>query len=152
MVWDPFEEIVRMHKEMDEIFHRAFSGYRLLPHGREKELVKYRGFRMPVADLRETENSVIATVEIPGADKKDIDLNVTENTIEVKVEKKTEKEIKEKGKYSYEAKSHQFYRALPLPAKVRPDDAVATYQDGILRIEIPKVKKLEAKKKKIEIK
>lgn len=152
MIWDPFEEMRRMHEEMDRLFSRTFRTAKLLPGKEGKELVKYSGFRMPVADVKETDNSVLTTFEIPGADKKDIDLNITENIIEVKVEKKSEKEVKEKGSYSYEARASQFYRALPLPAAVEADKAEATYKDGILKVEIPKIKKIEAKKKRIEIK
>ncbi|MBW2976342.1 Hsp20/alpha crystallin family protein [Candidatus Woesearchaeota archaeon] len=151
MAWDPFEEIRRMHEEMDRLFGRIFTG-KMLPYGKGKELAKYSGFRMPVAEIRETENSIIATLELPGVDKKDIDLNVTESSVEVKVESKAEKEVKGKGKYSYEAKSQQFYRRLPLPAEVKAGDAEAEYKDGILKVEIPRVKKLESKKKKIDIK
>ena len=151
MAWDPFDEIRRMHEEMDRLFGRAFGRTGLLEHGKGKELSKYEGFRVPVADVKETENSVTASIEIPGVEKKDIELNVTENSIEVKVEKKAEKEVKEKGSYSYEAKSHSFYRALPLPAEVKSSEAKADYKNGILRVEIPKVKVLEVKKKKIEI-
>ena len=120
-----------------------------MPQG--KGLAKYSGFRVPVDDIKETENSVIASVEVPGVEKKDIELNVTENSIEVKVEKKAEKEVKEKGSYSYKSRSHSFYRALPLPAEVKSSEAKAEYKNGVLTVEIPKVKKLEAKKKKIRI-
>ncbi|MBI2523222.1 Hsp20/alpha crystallin family protein [Candidatus Woesearchaeota archaeon] len=142
MVWDPFEEIKRMHEEMDRVFGRAF-GARLLGYSKGKELSKYEGLRVPVADVRETENSVIANIEIPGVEKKDIELNVTENSIEVKVEKRAENEVKEKGSYSYESRSHSFYRALPLPAGVKADEAKAEYKNGLLKVEIPKVKKIE---------
>lgn len=77
---------------------RAF-GARLLGYGKEKELSKYEGFRVLIADVKETENSVIASLEIPGVEKKDIDLNITENSIEVKIEKKAEKEFKEDLKF-----------------------------------------------------
>jgi HSP20 family protein len=150
MTYDPFDEVRKMHEEMDRIFGRVF-GARMLPH-KGIELEKYKDFRMPLSDLKETDNKVIATFEIPGANKEDIDLNITENSIEVKAEQKTEKEIKEKGRYSYESRSHSFYRALPLPAEVKAEDAEARYKDGILKVEIPKVKKLEARKKKIEVK
>lgn len=110
-----------------------------------------KGFRTPLSDIRETETKVIATFELPGADKGEIDLNVTEDTIEIKVSKKAEKEVKDKNKYSYEARSSQFYRALPLPTTVKAHQAKATYKNGILNIEIPK-EKVEKKKKKITIK
>jgi HSP20 family protein len=155
MAWNPFDEISRMHEEMDKIFNRIFRSYRpLLETGKEKgkSLAKYLDYRIPTADVRETPDSVIVSFEVPGADKKDIDLNVTENRVEVKVEKKAEKEVKRKGLYSYEARSNQFYRALPLPTEVIPDKAQATYKDGLLKVEIPKVKKIGQRKKRVEIK
>jgi HSP20 family protein len=151
---DPFDELARMHEEIDRLFSRFFRTSKpLLGFGREgRELAKYESFRAPLADIRETENFVIATFELPGADKNDIELNVDENRIEVKVEKKAEKEVKKKGAYSYEARSHQYYRALPLPAEVESEKIEAVYKDGILKVEIPKVKKVKEKKKRIEIK
>lgn len=146
---DPFDELTKMHEEIDRLFSRLFRTRPLLGRSEGKELAKYEGFRTPAVDVRETENSVIAAIELPVADKKDIDLNVTENKIEISVKKKTEKELKKKGFYSYEARAHQYYRALPLPTEVIADKADAIYKDGILRIEIPKVKKA-IKKKKIE--
>jgi HSP20 family protein len=105
--------------------------------------------RIPVTDVVETENSVIATFELPGVEKQNIQLNVTEDTVEVKVEKKAEKEIKDKETYSYEMRSQSFYSALPLPAEVVAENADASYKNGILRVEIPKAKKHT---KNIEIK
>src|SRR3989344_9393088 len=115
MIWDPFEEIRRMHEEMDRVFSRMFRSSKLLPGKEGKELAKYSDFRMPVADVKETQSSVLAVFEIPGTQKEDIELNITKNMIEVKAQKKHEREVKEKGRYSYEARTSQFYRALPLP-------------------------------------
>jgi len=150
MIWDPIEDIKRMHSEMDGLFGGVLGSHRLVPHCTSKELLKHGNLRMPLADIMETENNVIATFEIPGATKEDIDLNITDKNVEVKAEKKSEKEVKGEAKYAYQAKSHQFYRSLPLPTEVNADEAKANYKDGILRVEIPKVKE-EAKKKKIEI-
>jgi HSP20 family protein len=155
MFWDEDfnEEIARIHEEMDRLFNRMFMTNRpLLGFERSRrELAKYHGFRMPAADIQETESGVIATFEIPGVDKKDINLNVTENSIEVRVEKKAEKEEKKKGSYIYKGLSSSFYRRLPLPAEVNAEKASATYKNGILRVEIPKTKKEKEKKKRILI-
>lgn len=105
--------------------------------------------RIPISDLVETESSVIATFELPGVEKEDIQLNVTEDSIVVKVEKNIEKEADEKEGYSYEIRSHSFYSALPLPAEVDADNSNASYKNGILKVEIPKAKK---QTKRIEVK
>ncbi len=137
MAWDPFEEMRRMQEEMQ----RAFG--RLQPSGGRGT----QGFsRTPVSDVRETESSVIADIELPGVDKKDINLIVTDDFIEVSVSSKKEKEIREKKRYSYEASSKAFYRKLPLPTEVDADKAKAEYRNGILRVEMPK--KAVAKKEK----
>ncbi len=154
-IWD-FDDfdvsIRRVHEELDGVFSRMFEGLRpMLGYG-GKQLQKWSEFRMPVSNVYQTENSVIATFELPGVDKKDIDLNVTENSIEVSVKAKAEKEEKEKGFYAYQAKAQSFYRKVPLPAEAKADQADASYREGVLRVEIPKTKKEIKKGKKIEIK
>ena len=160
MAWNhgnPFEEMERLHEEMEQLFNRLHGsehyGRKELEHkqGKGREL-QTTNFRIPLSNIYETENSVIAAFEMPGVDKKDIELNITDTHIEVKVEKTTENEDKHKGIHRYESKSSQFYRALPLPVKADSEKASAEYKDGILRIEVPKVKKIEDKKKRILIK
>ncbi len=148
MVWDPFDEMYRMYEEMDRFFNRAFRSSRPLIESKEKgKSLTKKDFRMPIADIKETEKNVLATFELPGADKKDIELNITDDRIEVKVEKKEEREVKDKGSYIYSSASSHFYRSLPIPAEVNPEKAKASYKNGILRIEVPKTKKLQKSKK-----
>ncbi len=150
MTWDPFEDLGRMHEEMDRLFGRVFS--RPL-WGKGKELVPFRKARVPVSDIKESEKNVIANIELPGIPKENIELNVTEDYIEVKAQQKAEKEVKKKGMYSYQSSASQFYKKLPLPAEVKPDQAVAEFKDGLLKVEIPKVKQIEHKKStKVKIK
>lgn len=145
MAWDiePFEGLRKLREDMDRMFNKAFES---LPASKEFG----KGFRMPKADVQETENSVIATIELPGVEKENIDLNISEKSIEVKAKKKQEKEEKGKEKYSYSKSSSQFYRRVPLPAEVNSDEANAVYKNGVLKVQIPKTKK--EKKKKINIK
>ncbi len=149
MIWEPFEEFKAIQEEMERLF--AKTRHLLGFENQGKSLAKTNNFiRAPISDVVETENSVVASFELPGADKKDIELNVDDSFIEVKVEKKIEAEVKKKGFYSYETRAHQFYRKLPLPAEVIAEKTKATYKNGMLRIEIPK-KKQALKKKRIEI-
>jgi HSP20 family protein len=154
MIWDPFEEIARMHEEIDRLFSRVVRGTTPLLGTRGmkgKELAEYGYMRTPISNVYETENSVIATFELPGVEKKDIELNVNDSDIEVKVKKNVEKELRKKGVYSYERSAQQFYRRIPLPVQVKPEQVKAEYKNGVLRVEIPKAKKTESKKKKIQI-
>lgn len=149
MWWNPFDEF-------DEMFERIWGrpGRTLLPHYKEGEKGELTPYRSPVTDLYETDKSIVATMELPGVNKEDIELNVTDNQIEVKVEKKIEKEEKDKkkGYYRYESRCKSFYRSIPLPVEVDASKAEATYKDGVLKVELPKKFKEEKKKNKIVVK
>jgi len=142
-ILDPFEDLRRMHEEMDSLFGRVFRTERPLL-GEGKNLPA----RVPVSGIKETEKSIIAQIELPGVPKENIQLHVTEDAMEVRAEQKQEKEVKKKGAYSYQASASQFYRKIPLPKEVKPDQAVAVFKDGLLKVEIPKAKKIEHKKPK----
>lgn len=144
------EEIARIHAEMEELFNRfagrAFRGD-LLTGPRDLEQRR----RMPLADVFETEGSVVASIELPGIDKENIDLNVSDDYIEVRVEKREEKKDRKNGTYYYSEINRNFYRRIPLPTQIKPGESKATFNNGVLRIEAPKARKeLKGTKVKIE--
>lgn len=137
-----------MNNRLIELFYGSDLGKcaALMPKCESPEKIT----RLPVADIQETEKSVIATFELPGVKKEEIELSITEDRVEVKVERKIEKEAKEDDSYAYEMQANSFYGALPLQTEVIAENAEASYKDGMLRVEIPKAKKAE--KKRIEVK
>lgn len=153
--WDPFEEMRRLQDEMNRLARSLRGDAPLLGEkaSKGKDIVPLHDrFRVPVTDLYETDKSVVAQFELPGVDKKDIQLNVTDDAVEVKVEKKVESEEKKKGFYRYESRSSQFYRRLPLPEGMDAAKAEASYKDGVLKVEVPKTARVVSKGRKIEIK
>jgi len=149
MIENIFEEMRRLQSELNRSFGDFWNSdeYKALPNpsGKSQDLV----MRNPLTDLEETDKEIIATFELPGVDKKDIQLNITENKIEVKVEKKKEAKVEKKDFYSMERRYTGFYRAIHLPEGVHPEKAKAKYENGILEVRIPKA---EAKKiSKIDI-
>jgi HSP20 family protein len=139
---DIFEELWRMQKRMDELFEQGYD-VPLLAYGPEGKVLAKKDspsgiWRSPRCSLCETENSIQAAFELPGVDKKDIQLNVTDESIEVKVEKKQEKEVKGKDSYSYQSAMQSFYRHIPLSKKVDSSKVKASYKDGVLKLDIPK--------------
>ena len=133
-----FEQWRKMQREMDRLFQDLSGPTRPLLPGSEKNLSVQEGYRTPVTDLRETESAFIAAIELPGVSKGDISLNVTDKTIEVRVDRKQESKVEEKGVTRYSAVSRQFYRNFPLPKPVTPKNAEAELRDGILRVTVPK--------------
>ncbi len=136
-----FDEIRKLQREIDRIFQNFW--------GREDFQNLEIGMRTALYDLEETNNEVIARFEIPGVDKKDIQLTVTDNSIEVKAEKKQEAKT-EKKEFKSEKRSYKgFYKRIVLPTTVNSEETKAEYKEGILEIKVPKKEK--AKKKKIEV-
>ncbi|HEY4541420.1 MAG TPA: Hsp20/alpha crystallin family protein [Noviherbaspirillum sp.] len=97
------------------------------------------GWSMLGGDLFEDENRVIVRLEVPGMDKNDLDVEVEGGMLVVRGEKRFQREETE-GRYRVlQCAYGSFRRAVPLPVSVKADQAKASYRDGVLRIELPKV-------------
>lgn len=91
--------------------------------------------REPLVDVMEEDDAISVTAEVPGVDKKDIDLEITGDTLTIKVDKDERK----------------YYKEVKLPSEVDVDSAKASYHNGILDIELKKVKgKKKGKKIKLD--
>jgi len=155
-----FDEIRRMQEGMDSVFNAFFSAeplsgteFLLENESGGKNLVP-SNYRAPTSDLYETEKEIVAEIDMPGVDKKDIQVNVTKDSIEIKAEKKKEvkEEDKKKGMFRLERSLSGLYRKFALPKNVDPDKADAEYRDGVLKITVPKLRIEQMKKKLLEIK
>lgn len=135
MVWrrrrTPFDNIFDVWDRFMESFWKDFEPVQ-------------EGFREPESEIVETDNEVIVTMELPGVNKEDIDLKITEDTITVKVEEKAELKTETSFKKHYKG----FYKTLKLPVRVKPEEAKASYKNGILEL---KIKKAETGGKRVRI-
>ena len=93
---------------------------------------------VPSIDVAETDTEIVVKVEVPGMDKKDIEITLTEGLLTVKGERKTDHEEKDEKIYMTESHYGSFCRTLRLPNDVKTDQVDATYKDGILKIVLPK--------------
>ena len=94
--------------------------------------------RTPYVDLYEKDNNLIAEIELPGVNKEDIKLSVEDGYLNISAEKKYEKEDKDKKYRKYERAYSFFQRSLKLPDEVDESKVKAKYEDGILKVVIPK--------------
>jgi HSP20 family protein len=93
---------------------------------------------VPSMDLQETENAYVLTAEMSGIDPQNVDISVRSGALELKGEKKEEKESDQTGTGWTERRYGAFHRQIPLDQDIKEDEVKATYKNGILRIEIPK--------------
>ena len=139
--------IERFHRDIDKVFENFFTDFRF-PSIFESE--KDGGFS-PKVNVSEDHKNVDVSVELPGMNKKDIEVSLKENILTIKGEKNTEKEEKKKDYYHVERSYGKFQRSIKLPAEVEDDKVDASFKDGILNIRLPKTAKAQEKGRLIEI-
>jgi HSP20 family protein len=104
---------------------------------------------LPTIDVSETDDHVIVRAEVPGMDKKDINITMSDGLLTIQGEKKQEKE-EEKENYRFVERHYgSFSRSLRIPNGVDADKIDASYKDGVLKVAVPKSE--PEKSRKIEI-
>lgn len=103
----------------------------------------------PAVDIYDNDEKICIKAELPGVDKKDINVDVKDGVLTLTGERSYEKDVKEESYHRKERAFGKFHRSFTLPEGLDPEKIGADYKDGILRIEIPKAE--EKKPKKIEI-
>lgn len=148
--------IAEMERAFDRFFGRGFAS---LWHGRDfpvmdslfgDSLLEFNGQRLPNIDVVDRDNEILVRAELPGVEKKDLSISLTDNLLTIKGEIKTEKK-EEKGDYHRrEISSSAFARTFTLPGSVDSNKAAASLKDGVLEISLPKAE--SSKKRNIEVK
>ncbi|HUW29416.1 MAG TPA: Hsp20/alpha crystallin family protein [Sulfuriferula sp.] len=135
---NPFEEMDRLFEGfLQRGWMRPFRWER--PLWKELEL-PFEG-KMPSVDIVDHDEDILVRAEVPGVDKKDLEISVTENTVTLKG-KSSHEEKEEKGNYyRCEISRGAFARTIALPHDVDPDKSKATFKDGVLELTMPKVTK-----------
>jgi HSP20 family protein len=134
---DVFGDLGRMQEDMNRFFDDFFGEHR---HGLAE------GAWLPAVDVSETENEFVVRAELPGMSHEDIDINVQNNILTLKGEKKQEKKEENESFHRLERSYGSFSRSFTLPTGVNPDDINAGFKDGVLEITMPKAEVDKAKK------
>ncbi len=96
------------------------------------------GGKMPKVDVIDRENEIVVRAELPGVDKEDLDVSLSDNLLTIRAKTKQEKQ-EEKGHYHRrEISQGEFSRSIRLPANVEGDNTKASFKEGILELTIPK--------------
>jgi HSP20 family protein len=95
--------------------------------------------KMPNVDVIDREKEILVRAELPGVDKKDLDISVTKNTVTIKGSTSREEKEEKGNYYRCEISRGAYSRTLSLPSDVNEDKAKADFKDGILELTLPKV-------------
>ena len=141
-------------EEMDRLFEDYFSRGWMRPFRWEwpslGEMAKPFEGKMPKVDVIERDDEVIVKAELPGVDKKDLDVSVTESSVTIKGTTSHEAKEEKGDYYRCEISRGAYARTVGLPSYVDADKAKARFKDGVLVLKLPKVEK--SKRRSIEIK
>ena len=97
--------------------------------------------KMPKVDIVERDNEIVVRAEVPGVDKKDLDVSVSDNAVTIKGSTQHEEKEEKGDYYRHEISAGTFIRVVALPANVDGSKAKANFKDGILELTIPKTEK-----------
>ena len=140
--WDPFRDLNMLQDRMNRLFDDAGSTWRT------DEPAATTSWS-PSVDIFETEGEIVVKAELPGMDRKDIQLNLENNVLSLRGERKFQKETKDDNYHRIERSYGVFSRSFSIPATVDEERIRADYKDGVLKIVLPK--KDQAKPKQIKI-
>ena len=141
----PASPFMSLQREIDRLFDdftRGFPTFASVGNGKSDLL--------PSMDVTETDKAIEITAELPGLEEKDVQINLADNLLTIRGEKKAEKEEKDKNYRLVERSYGSFERTLQLPDGVNTDAIQASIAKGVLKVTVPKP--APAQSKKIDVK
>ncbi len=140
----------RREHDMERLFEDFFDKRWLRPWSRDwpgfESILEKKG---PKVDVVDREHEIFVRAELPGMSKDDIDVSVSDDSLSIKGSSRKEEETEEGDYHRREISTSYVARTVPLPARVRGDDAKATLRDGMLEVTIPKAE--DSKRRRVEV-
>jgi HSP20 family protein len=140
MQWNPARDLMRVREEMNRLFSQFFR------EGDGEEGTWVTGMWTPPVDIHETDEALILKAELPGFSKDDVHIELHDNRLTLRGERKHETEVKEEQYHRRERAYGSFHRAFLLPATIDQDQVKASFKDGILELRLPKSEKAKPKR------
>ena len=126
--WRQWER--QIERVFDDLFERRMSPFRGAARSGRADV--------PAIDVYEQDKELVAKVELPGLEKDDIDVTLTDQTLTIKAEKKKEEEIKDENYHRVERVHGLLRRSIDLPAGVDVEQVKASFKNGVLEIRMPR--------------
>ncbi|MFA7256092.1 MAG: Hsp20/alpha crystallin family protein [Kiritimatiellales bacterium] len=134
---DPVREMIQMRREMNRFLGQPFAAFSVMPQ-LDEELAN--GFSQPSMDLNEQADAYHVQMDLPGMDKSGITVEVKDDILTVKAERKQETTKKDGNKVLMQERSSGFMsRAVMLAKPVDATKVTAEYNNGVLKITLPKL-------------
>ena len=139
--WDPFRDLMSIQNELNRLFGRTYAG---------GESGTGTGTWMPALDVFETEDKFVVKVELPGLNPDEVDVSVEDSTLTIRGERKFYENVSDDSFHRVERRYGAFQRSLSLLPTADAERIEASFDRGVLSVEVPKAE--QAKPKKIQVK
>jgi HSP20 family protein len=145
--FNPFSLMRRLSEELDRAFATSF-GLPAWSRAEERETANW----MPLVEVTERDNNLIVSAELPGTNRDDVKVELSNEGLVIQGERRREHEEKRHGYYRSERSYGHFYRLIPLPEDIDADKVKAQFKDGVLQVELPLLESARRKRREIPIK
>ncbi len=132
------QELDKLRKDLDLLFRRFRRGF-----GVPRTLLE--AAESFSTEFSETEEMLVLSTDLPGIKPEDIEISVTEDTLNLKAETREDSVDRDENFQRIEKRSRSFSRSISLPCRIIAEEVKATYKDEILKIELPKCKPKKAR-------
>lgn len=132
--WDPYRDITALRDEMNRLFTRSL--------GESSGGAAWT----PAMDVFDAEDAVVLKAELPGLSPDDVEIEVDDNVLTVKGERRFQDTVEEGRYYRLERAYGQFSRSLTLPQGVKADEITADFDNGVLHVRVPKADEVKPRK------
>ena len=143
--WDPFRELDDLQNRLSTMFGRA----PVKNEGERQEALRVAEWA-PLVDITEDAKEYLIKAELPDIKKEEVKINVQNDVLSISGERKYEKEEKDKKFHRIERAYGSFLRSFTIPEDADPEKVSAEFENGLLRVHIPKTER--SKPKSIEVK
>lgn len=153
--------ITQMHQEMDRIFDQAFRNFgfpssRMLSSEWPRlssglTSSNLESILRPNLDIKEDAEKFTVTVEMPGVDKSDVNVELNGHDLTIRGEKKQEEKKEDEGYHCIERSYGSFQRVLHLPESADPETLKASFENGVLSLSVSKQPEIQSSSRKIEL-
>jgi HSP20 family protein len=142
-VWAPFQDLLTIQDRINTLFEDTMG---------MKDDQSLANTWRPLVDIFEDDQAITIKAELPEIDEKDIQIDLDNNILTIKGERKLEKEEKKESYHRVERFYGSFQRTFELPATVDREAISASYDKGVLKVTLPKKEESKPKKVQIEVK
>ncbi|MBN1785468.1 MAG: Hsp20/alpha crystallin family protein [Candidatus Methanofastidiosa archaeon] len=150
--YNPWDELMRMHQDLDRVFEGFMLPRRraLLGRGEMKE-DDVQAYQEPTSDVMDKGDSFHVILDLPGVNKEDISITVHKRSVDVKAEREKESTEEKESYFVHERGYVGYARSIPLPKDIVPEETKATYNNGLLELTLKKLEPTKDEPYKVDL-